>query len=118
MSYINLKNNPVLTHNKTRTKFECSLIPNAISNAYLIKLNNKCVNYDTTDNTVTYSGCDEATDNQIFSIIMTGDKKHECRIQHYNSKNFLTYNNGMVTLINENDTSYRIERENTLFMMS
>ena len=118
LSYINLKNNPTLTHIKTNTKFECSLIPNAISNAYLIKINNKCVNYDTTNNNVTYSECDDTIDNQIFSIIMTGDKKHECRIQHYNSKHFITYNNGMVTLIDENNGSYRIERENTLFMMA
>lgn len=113
LSYINLKNNPILTHYVTKTKFEGTLIPNAISNAYLIKTNDKCVNYDS-ENGVTYSGCDEAIDNQIFSIIATGNKKYECRIQHYNSKKYIKYKNGMIILIDENDKN---EREHTLFMM-
>jgi hypothetical protein len=113
LSYINLKNNPILTHYVTKTKFEGTLIPNAISNAYLIKTNDKCVNYDN-ENGVTYSGCDEELDNQIFSIIATGNKKNECRIQHYNSKKYIKYKNGMVILIDENDKN---EREHTLFMM-
>lgn len=113
LSYINLKNNPILTHNITKTKFEGSLIPNAISNAYLIKTNNKCINYD--GDGVTYSGCDDAIDNQIFSIITTGNKRNECRIQHYNTKKYIKYKNGMVILIDENDKN---EMEHTLFIMS
>ena len=117
LAYINLKNNPILTHNLSKTKFECTLIPNAISNAYLIKLNDKCVNYDNTNDTngVSYSECDEAIDTQLFSIITTGNKKHECRIQHYNSKKYIKYKDGIVILIDEDDKK---EREYTLFMMS
>jgi len=114
LAYINLKNNPILTHNVTKTKFECNLIPNAISNAYLIKMNDKCVNYDN-ETGVSYSDCDEAIDKQIFSIIATGNKKHENRIQHYNSKKYIKYKNGMIILIDENDKN---ERDHTLFMMS
>ena len=113
MSYINLKNNPILTHNITKTKFKGSLIPNAISNAYIIKKNNKCINYDTNSG-ITYSSCDEIIDNQIFSIIATGNKRYECRIQHYSSKKYIKYKNGMVILIDENDKN---EMEHTLFMM-
>lgn len=114
LAYINLKNNIILTHHISKTKFEGNLIPNAISNAYLIKINDKCVNYDSNDG-VTYSSCDEAIANQIFSIITTGNKKNECRIQHYNSKNYIKYKNGMIILIDEDDKN---EREDTLFMMS
>jgi len=114
LSYINLKNNPILTHYITKTKFEGSLIPNAISNAYLIKFNNKCLNYDS-NNGVTYSTCDAAIDNQIFSIINTGNKRYECRIQHYNSKKYVKYKNSIVILIDENDKN---QMEDTLFIMS
>ena len=114
LAYINLKNNPILTHNISKTKFEGTLIPNAISNAYSIKKDNQCLNYDG-QNGVTYSSCDEAIDNQIFSIINTGNKKRECRIQHYNSRKYIKYKNGMVILIDENDKN---EMEYTLFMMS
>ena len=114
LAYINLKNNPILTHTMSKTKFEGNLIPNAISNAYLIKMNDKCVNYNN-ESGVSYSDCDEAIDSQIFSIITTGNKKNECRIQHYNSKQYIKYKNGMVILIDEDDKN---EREHTLFIMS
>ena len=114
MAYINLKNNPILTHNFTKTKFECNLIPNAISNAYLVKLNNKCINYDA-NHGVTYATCDESIDTQIFSIINTGNKKNECRLQHYTTKKYIKYKNGMATLIDEDDKNHM---EHTLFTMS
>ena len=76
-------------------------------------MNNKCLNYD--NNGISYANCDESIDTQIFSIITTGNKKHECRIQHYNSKKYVKYKNGMVILINENDKN---EMEHTLFMMT
>ena len=114
LAYINLKNNPILTHNMTNTIFEGTLIPNAISNAYLIKMDDKCINYNDTSG-VTYSSCNDVIDDQIFSIITTGNKKNECRIQHYNSKKYIKYKNGMNILINEND---KHEMEHTLFTMS
>jgi len=114
LNYINLKNNHILTHNITKTTFECNLIPNAISNAYLIKMKNKCVNYNT-DTGITYSSCVDPVDEQIFSIITTGNKKDECRIQHYTTKKYIKYKNGIIILINENDKN---ELEHTLFMMS
>ena len=114
LAYINLKNNPILTHDTTKTKFEGSLIPNAISNAYLIKLDNQCVNYDSNKG-VTYSSCDAAINNQIFSIIPTGNKRNECKIQHYTTKKYIKYKDSSVVLIDEND---KTEIEDTLFIMS
>ena len=118
MAYINLKNNVILTHNITQNKYSAQLVPNAISNAYLIKINKdssttKCMDY--ANNILSLKNeCDELIDTQIFSIILTGNKKNECRIQHYNSKMFLKYKNDTITLIDENST---IDMEDTLFMM-
>jgi 3D-(3,5/4)-trihydroxycyclohexane-1,2-dione acylhydrolase (decyclizing) len=49
MAYLHLKNNVVLTHSMSQNKYAAQLVPNAISNAYLIKINNdpkntKCMN--------------------------------------------------------------------------
>jgi hypothetical protein len=116
LAYLHLKNNVVLTHNMTQTKYAAQLIPNAISNAYLIKINNdknntKCMEYSK-DKLSFKNECDDNIDNQIFSIILTGNKKDECRIQHFNSKKFLRYKNGGLSLINNNS-----DIEFTLFMM-
>jgi len=113
MAYINLKNNMTLKHSISKTKVEGQLIPNAISNAYLIKFNNKCLNYD--NDKVSQMECDELIETQIFSIIMTGNKTNECRIQHYNSKKYIKYKNNVFTLINEDDKN---DMDFTLFMMS
>jgi len=113
MNYLNLKNNVILTHSMTKTKVEGQLIPNAISNAYLIKFNNKCLNYD--NNTVSQNECDDFIDTQLFSIMMTGNKKNQCKIQHYNSKKYIKYKNNIFTLINEDDKN---DIDYTLFIMS
>ena len=113
MSYLNLKNNMILTHSMSNKTVEGQLIPNAISNAYLIKINNKCLNYD--NMSLKQSECDEFIESQIFSIIFTGNKKNECRIQHYNTKKYIKYKNQIFTVINENDNS---DMEYTLFIMT
>jgi len=112
MPYINLKNKAILKHNITKKTLECELIPNAISNAYLIKNDNKCLNF--VNNRIKKNECDELIDTQIFSIIFTGDKKNECRIQNYKSKKYIKYKNGIFTLIDENDKD---DIEHTLFIM-
>ena len=115
MAYINLKNNPILNHIATNTKVECNLIPNAISNAYLIKFNKKCLDYN--NSIVSQTECDDLKDTQIFSIIMTGNRKNECRIQHYNSKKYIKYQNSLFTLINNYDNDDNDDNDDTLFMM-
>jgi len=113
MNYLNLKNNAILTHSMTQTKLNAQLIPDAISNAYLIKFNSKCINYD--NNTVSQNECDELIETQLFSIMMTGNKKNQCKIQHYNSKKYLKYQYNVFTLINEDDKN---DVDYTLFMVS
>ena len=114
MAYINLKATAILTHNISKYKLTCTLIPNAISNAYLIKKpNNKCINYGA--NGVSESECDDAISTQVFSIIFTGNKRNECRIQHYKTKKIIKYINNMILLIDEADKN---QQDYTIFMMN
>lgn len=115
MSYINLKNNGKLTHSNTSKIITCNLIPNAIGNAYLVKDNEKCLDF--VNNKIKKNECDELLDTQIFSIIFTGNKKNQCQLRHYESKKILTFNkngNRTFTLIDENDSN---NYANTLFIM-
>ena len=112
-----MKNSATLTHN-SGMKLSAQIIPNAISNAYLIKYINpstnsiKCISTDGL--TVKYAiSCDELNDDQIFSIIFTGNKTNECIIQHYNSKKYLKYQNSSFSL--EETTNYNPYQ---IFMMS
>ena len=50
------------------------------------------------------SECDEFKPGQIFSILFTGNKKNECKLQHHETKNILTYKNSLFTLVPESDT--------------
>lgn len=112
LSYLNLKNNATLTHSKTQKVFKAKIVPNAISNAYLISVNNYCLNYDgqRVNNKVE---CDEFKSNQIFSIIFTGNKTNECKLQHYDSKLYLEYKNGSFKAVNN-----VVNNSNILFIMS
>jgi hypothetical protein len=113
MGYLNLKNNATLTHNISRQTVAAELIPNAISNAYLIKIDDTCLNFDNIS--LSKKQCDELISTQIFSIILTGNKKNECKIQHYNTRKYLIYKDNLFTLIDEFDTK---NRDLTLFTMS
>ena len=120
MAYLHLKNNVILTHNVSQNKFSGKLVPNAISNAYIIKTNidsnnNKCIDYKNNLLSIPQPECDELKDTQIFSIMLTGNKKNECRIQHYNSKNYVKYKNGLLTMVDEHDNN---DMEYTLFIMA
>jgi len=116
MPYLNLKNNAVLIHQMTNTKVNAQLIPNAISNAYLINIGNdkykKCLKFDGT--AVTIANCDEEISGQIFSIVFTGNKKNECKLQHYDTKNIISLKNGLYTLVDINNKN---NIENQLFIM-
>ena len=105
LSYLNLKNNPILIHQMTNYKINGELVPNAISNAYLINIGDdkikKCLNFDGT--IIKLSICDEYITSQIFSINFTGNKKNECKIQHNDTKNILKYKDGLFTLVSPDD---------------
>jgi hypothetical protein len=113
LAYINLKSTAILTHNISKYKLKCTLIPNAISNAYLIKKpNGKCIDY--TDKGLDENECDEIIPTQIFSIIFTGNKKNECYIQHYNTKKIIKYIKNSLLLVDETD---KHQKDYTIFMM-
>ena len=102
LTYLNLKNNPILTHQMTNTTINASLIPNAISNAYLLstgKTTMSCFGLDS-NNSFIQTACDELQSKQIFSIIFTGNKKNECKLQHYDTKKIINYKGGIFTLVN------------------
>ena len=117
LAYMNLKNSAILTHSRTKTEVSAKLVPKAISNAYLIQVIEgnivKCLNYD--DTTVSLGVCDEYKDSQIFSIVFTGNITNECKLQHYNSGNFVIFKDGLFTLVPSTDLS---NTEYQLFMMS
>jgi hypothetical protein len=117
LPYLNLKNNAVLNHKMTNTNINATLILNAISNAYLLNIgdetNKKCLNFD--GKTVTIASCDEEISSQTFSIIFTGNKKNECKLQHYESKKIIKFKNGLYTLVN-NDEQTDIEYQ--MFIMT
>lgn len=103
MTYVNLKNTPILKHKKTLLNITAQLIPNAISNAYLLQVNDKCLKFNGKE--IILAECDELQEEQIFSILFTGNAKNECKIQHYNSQKMLKYKNGIFTLVDANTTS-------------
>lgn len=116
MVYLNLKNNATLTHSMTNNILNATLIQNAISNAYNISIDIssngtsiKCLNTD--NNVVTLANCDETNTSQIFSIIFTGNKKNECKLQHYETKNIINYKDNIFTLVSpteQNDIEYQL----------
>ena len=108
LSYLKLKNILTLSHKIIKgITLTAQIIPNAISNAYLIqvKQNNiiKCLKYD--DNAVKISPCDELNSSQIFSIIFTGNATNECKIQHYYTGNYVMYKNKLFTLVSPTELS-------------
>jgi len=116
MSYLNLKTNPVLKHQMTNRNINASLIPNAISNAYLLydgtETNKICLNFD--GQKITKDSCDEEKSSQIFSIIFTGNKKNECKLQHYDTKNVINFKSNIFTLVKEDE---QVDIEYQMFIM-
>ena len=117
-AYLNLKNKPLLTHFKTKTKIYGEVIPNAISNSYTLKYNKLCITYKKVklkDTIIVKKQCDELDDTQYFSIAFTGNKKNECNLKHYTTKKILTFKSGKFTLVDSNNNT---DIEYTLFIMS
>jgi len=112
IAYLNLKNAPVLKHQKTIFQLQGQLIPNAISNSYILKNGNKCLDY--VKNTITLNQCDELVDSQYFSILFTGNMKNQCTLKHQKTGNILKYNNGIFTLVSPTVID---NADQTLFIM-
>jgi len=113
MTYLNLKNNVSLKHEMSNLIIKLELIPNAITNAYAIKIGSgndiKCLNFD--NRVLKYSICDESLTSQIFSIIFTGNKKKQCKLQHHDTKNIINFRNGVYTLVSnteQNNIEYQM----------
>ena len=117
LSYLNLKNNPILIHQMSNIQINAQLVENAISNAYLITKGttfNKqnCLNFD--GKTININACDDSLESQIFNIIFTGNKHNECKLRHNSTQNIVVYKDGLMKLVSP-DKQENIEYQ--LFMM-
>jgi hypothetical protein len=112
IAYMNLKNNPILKHNITGLELKGQLIPNAISNCYILKLDNKCIDFE--NGNVVMGNCDELRENQYFAIIFNGIVKNQCTLQHIITNKILKYNDDIFTFT---DSSNNDDYENTIFIM-
>jgi hypothetical protein len=107
LAYLQLKNQPTLTHNKTTIKLYGKVIDNAIGNTYSLSTTStptsgiKCLAVN--NNAVKQIMYDSDDETQYFSIVMTGNIKNECRILHKNTGKYLKYKSGLFTLQNTNE---------------
>lgn len=113
IAYMNLKNNPVLKHQQSNIQINGQLIPNAISNSYILKQSNLCLDY--VDSVLSFKSCDELVDTQYFSILFTGNMKNQCTLKHQNTDKLLKYQNGLFTLVDPNTID---DAQYTLFLQS
>jgi hypothetical protein len=107
LAYLQLKNQPTLTHNKTSVKLFGQILDNAIGSTYTLSPTAtptsgiKCLAVSNgAVNQITYNYDDES---QYFSIVMTGNIKNECRIIHKTTGKYLKYKSGLFTLQNANE---------------
>ena len=107
LSYLNLKINPILIHQMTNSIINAKIQENAISNAYLITVDNNklqnCLSYD--GKSVSYKPCDGTIGDQIFNIIFTGNKKNECKLRHNDTGKMIVYKDGSYKLVSPTDSN-------------
>jgi len=107
LSYLNLKINPILIHKMTNATINAKIQENAISNAYLITVDNNklqnCLSYD--GKSVSYKPCDGTIGDQIFNIIFTGNKKNECKLRHNDTGKMIVYKDGSYKLVSPTDSN-------------
>jgi hypothetical protein len=114
LAYLQLKNQPTLTHQKSTTQLQGKIIENAIGGTYTLSLTDrKCLTVK--NGAITTEICDNDNDAQYFTILFTGNIKNECRIKHKSSDKYLKYKNGMFSLQNISDNT---DAEYLIFMMS
>ena len=119
ISYLKLKNIATLTHKKSRTvSISAQIIPNAISNTYLIQYKQgnviKCLNFDNSNTAKSLINCDDQNSKQYFSIIFTGNETNECKLKHHDTDKFVVYKDSKFSL----DSSANSNIDYQLFMMS
>ena len=119
LAYLQLKNQPKLTHNKTTIQLHGQILENAIGNAYSLSpiatptSDIKCLAASNgAINQIMYNSDDES---QYFSIVMTGNIKNECRVIHKTTGKYLKYKSGLFTL---HDTSDPIDQDYLIYTMS
>ena len=119
LAYLQLKNQPTLTHTKTTIKIYGQIIENAIGNTFSLSPTStptsgiKCLAVSNSAvNQIMYNSDD---DNQYFSIIMTGNIKNECRVIHKNTGKYLKYKSGLFTL---HDVNNPVDQEYLLYIMA
>lgn len=119
LAYLQLKNQPIITHNKTGIKLFGQIIDNAIGNSYILSTTNtptsgiNCLSIN--GNIIKQLPFNNEDENQYFSIVMTGNIKNECRIIHKISNKYLKYKSGLFSLQTVSEPS---EQEYLIFMMS
>ena len=102
LSYLKLKNNPVLTHtHSSNIKLNGQIIDNAIGNTYTISYNGKCLKVNDSG-AITLVTCDNEDNNEFFSILLSG-VGNECRILHKETNKYLKYKQGLFTLQDQNE---------------
>jgi hypothetical protein len=115
LAYLQLKNQPILTHQKSTTQLYGKIIENAIGGTYTLSVNgdNKCLSVK--NGAINMELCDNDSDSQYFTILFTGNIKNECRIKHKSSDKYLKYKNGAFSLQKTNDNT---DSEYLIFIMS
>jgi hypothetical protein len=118
LAYLQLKNQPTLTHNKTSIKLFGQILDNAIGSTYTLSPTTiptsgiKCLAVSNgAVNQITYNYDDES---QYFSIVMTGNIKNECRIIHKTTGKYLKYKSGLFTLQDINEPT---DQDYLIYMM-
>jgi hypothetical protein len=113
LAYLQLKNQPTLTHTQSTTQLKGQILDNAIGNTYTITMNNKCLSV--VNGTVKTVPCDNENQSQYFSILMTGNLPNQCRIQHKGTGKYVKYKQGIFTL---QDSTNPSDQEYLMFVMS
>lgn len=114
LAYLQLKNQPILTHQKSTTQLHGKIIENAIGGTYTLSADNdKCLSIK--NGAVNMEICDNDSESQYFTILFTGNVKNQCRIKHSSSDKYLKYKNGMFSLQNTNDNT---DAEYLIYTMS
>jgi len=118
LAYLQLKNQPILIHNKTNTRLYGKILDNAIGNTFSISpiatpINGvNCLSFR--NNNVNQLLFDNEDETQFFSIILTGNIKNECKIIHKTTGKYLKYKSRLFSLQNKDELG---EQEYLIYTM-
>lgn len=114
LAYLQLKNNPKLTHTQSQIKLDGQILDNAIGNTFTLSIGGRCLSV-TPDGAVKMDTCDIENESQYFSILLTGNIPNQANVMHKNSGKYLKYKQGIFSL--QAATEPR-DKEYLMFMMS